>query len=96
MWADGATKLGYKWKIGNGRKIRFWEDNWLRSSNLAIQYWELYVIVDEKTCTIADLWDCRNLKCTFRRTMDDRLYIMRMEIVQLASTIAYNAENIIV
>jgi hypothetical protein len=57
MWAAKATKLGFKWRTGDGRKIRFWEDNWLGSSNLAIQYWDLYMIVNEKTSTVAYLWD---------------------------------------
>jgi hypothetical protein len=76
MWAAKATKLGFKWRIGDGRKIRFWEDNWLGSSNLAIQYWDLYMIVNEKTSTVAYLWDGQDLKCTFRRIVDDRLYRM--------------------
>jgi hypothetical protein len=36
MWAAKATKIGYRWKIGDGRKVKFWEDNWLGSSSLAI------------------------------------------------------------
>jgi hypothetical protein len=36
MWATKAAKMWYKWKIEDGRKIKFWEDNWLGSSNLAI------------------------------------------------------------
>jgi hypothetical protein len=27
MWAAKAAKLGFNWRIGDGRKIRFWEDN---------------------------------------------------------------------
>jgi hypothetical protein len=38
MWAAQAVRMGYRWIIGDGKKIRFWEDNWLGSSNLAIQY----------------------------------------------------------
>lgn len=26
MWAVNAAKMGYKWKVGNGKRIRFWED----------------------------------------------------------------------
>jgi len=74
MWAVQAAKLGFRWHIGNGGKnIKFWEDNWLGSSSLAIQFWDLYVIVNEKNGTIHDLWDGENLKCTFRRTADQRL-----------------------
>lgn len=27
MWAAQAARMGYKWKVGNGMKIRLWEDN---------------------------------------------------------------------
>lgn len=47
MWAANASKIGYKWGIGDGRKVRIWEDNWIGNSNLAIQYWDLYIIVNE-------------------------------------------------
>lgn len=36
MWAASAAKMGFKWHIGNGKKVRFWEDNWLGSTSLAI------------------------------------------------------------
>jgi hypothetical protein len=26
IWAMQAAKLGVKWKIGSGEKVRFWED----------------------------------------------------------------------
>lgn len=64
-----GSKDGYCWKVSNGIKIRFWEDSWLGSSSLAIQYWKLYRIVNEKNNTIAEIWDGGNLKCTFRRTI---------------------------
>ena len=38
IWAARAAKMGYRWHIGNGKKVRFWEDNWLGSSSLAIQF----------------------------------------------------------
>lgn len=58
--------MGYKWKVGNGKRIRLWEDNWLGSSSLAIQFWPLYIIVNEKGKTLAELWDGINVKCTFK------------------------------
>jgi hypothetical protein len=47
--------MGYRWYISNGKKVRFWEDNWLGSSCLAIQFWDIYVLVNEKAQTIFDL-----------------------------------------
>jgi hypothetical protein len=93
MWAAKAAKMGYRWKIGNGHKIKFWEDVWLGSSSLAIQFWDLYVIVNEKTGTVRDLWDGVNLRCTFRRTVGDRLEQLWLEVLQLASTIEFFEEE---
>lgn len=93
MWAARAVKMGYRWQIGNGKKVKFWEDLWLGSSSLAIQFWDLYVLVNEKSHTVSELWDGADLKCTFRRGVDDRLMLMWQEIIQLASTIVFTAEE---
>jgi hypothetical protein len=84
--------MGYKWKVGNGRKIRLWEDNWLGSSSLAIQFWPLYRIVNEKGKTIAELWDGVSLKCTFRRCISEDLYQSWLEVVELVGTIQFTNE----
>lgn len=62
-------------------------------SSLAIQFWELYTIVNEQANTIADLWDGNDLKCTFRRTVDARLSRKWLEVVQIASTISFTDEE---
>lgn len=93
MWAAAAAKIGFKWMVGNGRKIKFWEDNWLGSSSLAIQFWDVYVIVNEQNATIAELWDGENLRCTFRRTVNERIMNLWNEIVQIASTISFKDEE---
>jgi hypothetical protein len=33
-----AVKFGYKWLLGDGRKIRFWEDIWFGTAALAVQF----------------------------------------------------------
>jgi hypothetical protein len=68
-----VVKMDYRWNVGSGSKVRFWEDCWIGSSSLAIQYWELYYIVNEQNKSIADLWDGVNLKYTFYRCVDRRL-----------------------
>jgi len=57
MWAAQAARMGYKWVTGNGEKVRFWEDYWLGTSSLAIQYWKLYRFVNESNKSVANLWD---------------------------------------
>jgi hypothetical protein len=93
MWAARAASVGYRWKIGNGKRVRFWEDNWLGHSSLAVQFWDLYIVVNGKTGNVADLWDGHNLKCTFRRTVDSRLGRVWLEIVQIASTFVFSEEE---
>jgi hypothetical protein len=69
-WAAKATKMGYKWKVGDGSRIRLWEDQWFDTCSLAIQYWRLYCIVNEQGATIKEVWNGVNLKFTFRRTVN--------------------------
>jgi hypothetical protein len=92
MWAAQAAKFGYRWKVGNGRSIRFWEDNWLGCS-LLIQFWPIYRIVNEKGKTLAELWDGVNLKCTFRRSMTEEMYQNWLDIVELAATVQFFEEE---
>jgi len=61
MWAAQGANMGYRWKVGNGKKVRQWEDNWLGSSSLAIQFWLLYRIVNKKNCSFAELWDGKKI-----------------------------------
>lgn len=93
MWAAKAVKMGYRWKIGNGQRVKFWEDNWLGNSSLAIQYWDVYVLVNEKNKTVQELWDGVDLRCTFRRIVDDNLLRKWEEVVQLASTIVFTQDQ---
>jgi hypothetical protein len=67
--------------------VRFWEDLWLGTSSLAIQFWELYCIVNEQGKTIAELWDGVDLKCNFRRCVDSRLMEMWEEFISIAQTL---------
>jgi hypothetical protein len=48
--------------------LKFWEDIWLRTAPLAIQFWDLYYICNQKTKTLAEVWVDRELRLSFRRT----------------------------
>jgi hypothetical protein len=60
---------------------------------LAIQFWPLYRIINEKEKTIADLWDEVNLKCTFRRNISNELYHSWLDIVELVATIHFSDDE---
>jgi hypothetical protein len=93
MFAAQVARMGFRWKVGRGDKVRFCEDQWLGSSSLAIQYWELYCIVNEQNRTIAELWDGHNLKCTFRRIVDIRLFNLWEEVLSIAASLELNNED---
>jgi hypothetical protein len=62
MWAARSVKFGYRWKIGGGTKVRFREDTWFGTSPLFVQYFDLYILCNEKGKTVSQLWDGRDLK----------------------------------
>jgi hypothetical protein len=35
LWAKLAAQMGYRWCVGDGKRIRFWEDQWFGNSSLA-------------------------------------------------------------
>jgi hypothetical protein len=93
MWAANATKMRYQWKIGNRRRVRFLEDLWFQSYSLAIQYWDIYTIVNEQGCSVREAWDGLHLRFTFKRTVDSRTMNLWYEIMQIASGIVFSEEE---
>ena len=91
--AAQAAALGYQWLVGDGRRVRFWEDHWFGNSSLAVQFWQLYVINNEQGATICQVWDGSELKLTFRRTVSQRLMLQWEELTQIASNISLNNEE---
>jgi hypothetical protein len=68
MLAAQAIKFGYRWLLRDDNRIRFWEDTWFGTAHLAVQFWDLYCICNEKTKTLAEVWVNRELRLSFRRT----------------------------
>jgi hypothetical protein len=62
MWATKAVKFGYKWHVGNGKSIKFWEDIWFGNSPLATQFWDLYFVSNQQNKTISDIGMARRLE----------------------------------
>ena len=88
--------MGIHWKIGNGEKVRFWEDQWLGNTSLAIMYWSLYVINEQQSSTVKEVWDGVNLKLTFRRTVSEQVMNLWWELVGLMNNIALSEEDTII
>jgi hypothetical protein len=59
--------------VGDGRRIRVWEDIWFGKSSLATQFWPLYVINNEQGASLEDVWDGSELKLTFRSVSEQNI-----------------------
>jgi hypothetical protein len=77
LWAFIAAKFGYQWLVGNGKNIKFWEDQWFGSTSLAIHFWEL---CNEQTKSINEIWDGEELRLSFRRCFDEKLFLQWEEL----------------
>ena len=93
LWAMQAAQMGYAWNVGDGNKVRFWKDRWFGNSSLAIQFWHVYVIVNEKGKTIKYAWDGSVLKFSFRRTFPPALMDVWWEVFSIAESIVFTDES---
>jgi hypothetical protein len=89
LWACKAAQVGVRWKIGDSKTVRFWEDWWFGNCSLATQLWGLYIIANQKNLCIADLWDGAELKISFRRGVNDTLMQEWVNSAAIAESITY-------
>jgi hypothetical protein len=55
--------------VGDGTRIRFWEDSWLGDTTLPTQYSSVYDIVRTKNVTVADILSQGLLTIKFTRNL---------------------------
>jgi hypothetical protein len=84
---DQFLNFGY-FILQNGAQIRFWEDKWLGDSTLKEQYLNLYIIVRNKSATVANIFSTRPLNILFRRSLvDANLRSWHNLVLRIADTI---------
>jgi hypothetical protein len=93
IWAMQAAHMGVRWVVGNGEKVRFWEDQWLGNTSLAILFWPLYVINEQHGKSIKDIWNGEELQLSFRRNVSERLMLMWDELRSVGDSIALKDEE---
>jgi hypothetical protein len=85
--------MGYRRRVGDGKKLKLWEDHWFGTCSFAIKYCEIHFLVNEQNKTTSNLWDGESLKVTFRRFFDHRLMVQWFEILQIAHTIQLTPDS---
>jgi len=79
--------------VGNGCRVRFWKDQWIGNTCLAIIFWPLYVINDQQAKTISEVWDGENLQLSFRRSVSERLMLMWDDLRAMIEGMVLNEED---
>jgi hypothetical protein len=98
FWKGGlcafkAGKFGYQWLVGNGRGVKFWEDQWFGGTSLAIHFWELYFVCNEQNKTISDILVEGELKLSFRRNFNQRMVRMWEDLVAIVQDLRLSDED---
>ena len=47
----------FVFSVGNGKRVRFWEDRWRGDEILSISFPSLYALVTSKEAWVAEVWD---------------------------------------
>jgi hypothetical protein len=84
--------MGYRWKIGDVKQIRFWEDTWFGTFPLAVQFWDMYSIFHEQVATISQIWDSVNVKLTFRRNFNAKMMEKWFELEEICKSIVFSPD----
>jgi hypothetical protein len=88
-----ALKFGYRWVLGDGCKVKFWEDTWFGSAPLAMQIWDMYKICNEKTKTVSKVWVNGELRLTFRRTFSEVMLETWDELMMVVENVVLSEES---
>ena len=72
--------------------MRFWEDWWFGNCSLATQFWDLYVINNQKNLCVDDVWDGTELKISFRRGVNETLMQDWLALITIAESINFSED----
>jgi hypothetical protein len=84
--------MGYMWSVGNNDKVRFWEDTWVGTAPLVVQFWELYCICIEKTKTVSKVLGEGEIRLSFRRTISESMMQTWCELLSVVEQVSLRDE----
>lgn len=69
LWPKLINKS--KFKVGNGRKISLWDDNWLGQGLLKDLFPDIYSLNQQQEVILHEAWTNQGWNLTFRRLLND-------------------------
>jgi hypothetical protein len=76
-------KWGSVFKIGDGKLCKFWEDCWVCNVPLKLIYQDLYKLVRNPLCSVADCWQEGSWYVEFRRCLSVQSYNSWLSLLEL-------------
>lgn len=64
----------FRWVLGNGQHIIFWHDFFARRLFSQNSVFDVFDICQQQNCIVAQVWDGREFKLTFRRCVDPEFH----------------------
>lgn len=58
-------------RVGDGTKITFWEDNWLGQGTLKQLFPDIHILNQQQIATVGEVWANQGWNLTFRRLLND-------------------------
>jgi hypothetical protein len=95
LWAAKSLKFGFRWSVGDGSKIRFWEDTWFGTAPLAVQFWDLYSICNQVGIPLAQVWDGVEVQLSFMRNFSGPMFHRWLELVEIVSSVRFNNDGML-
>lgn len=72
---DWISSNKWRFRLGDGDRIRFWSDLWCGTAALALSHPIMYGLITNKQEFVAELWDCPagqgSWSFSFLRAFDD-------------------------
>jgi hypothetical protein len=93
MWASRAVSVGYKWKVGDGRSIKFWEDIWFGNSPLVPNFGTFTSFLTSRLRPLGICGMGSRLEALLGGFFPDEMMVSWLELIEIAKTISYSEEN---
>jgi hypothetical protein len=65
----------------------------MQNGRITTQFWDIYIVSNQETQTIRELWDGEQIRGTFRRIFSDEMMVSWLELIEIAKTISYSDGN---
>ena len=75
-------KNNFVFSIGDGRRVRFWEDGWCGDEALSHSFPSLYALVTSKEAWVAEVWDATGEDRGWNPRFSRRFNDWEMEMVE--------------